>query len=196
MTGIKKTEDLLRFSREGIPVIGLAGWSGSGKTCLLEKVIPLLKEAGLTLILVKHDVHGLKFQTGEDGLLSDREGTDSFRFTRAGADHVLLLGPGSRWEDVELPPSAAGAGLILVEGFKRAPLVQIGFCRGETGKGFTGPLSRFEALVTDLSREELEELPGWPVFRERYRPVFHPDNIFAIADFIKKLAMRGEQKEQ
>ena len=55
--------------------------------------------------------------------------------------------------------------------------------------------SRSYSVLLQL-REELEELPGWPVFRERYRPVFHPDNIFAIADFIKKLAMRGEQKEQ
>lgn len=40
--------------------------------------------------------------------------------------------------------------LILVEGYKNAPLPQIGVARSANGKGFTADTGRFIALVTDL----------------------------------------------
>ena len=60
----------------GTPVIGFAAFSGTGKTTLIEKLIPALVSRGLKVAVVKHDAHGLKF---------DHEGKDSARFSDAGA---------------------------------------------------------------------------------------------------------------
>ncbi|HXT51259.1 MAG TPA: molybdopterin-guanine dinucleotide biosynthesis protein MobB, partial [Thermoanaerobaculia bacterium] len=58
-------------------VVGVAGWSGSGKTTLLERVVPALVADGLSVVVVKHDAHGLAL---------DVAGKDSDRLFRAGAE--------------------------------------------------------------------------------------------------------------
>ena len=63
---------------------GICGWSGSGKTTLLVELVRHFTARKLKVAVIKHDVHGLD---------ADREGKDSDRFFRAGAD-VVLLGPG------------------------------------------------------------------------------------------------------
>ena len=67
-----------------IPVIGMAAYSGTGKTTLLTKVVALCKERGIRVAVIKHDVHGLDF---------DREGKDSWLYTQAGADQIIMAGP-------------------------------------------------------------------------------------------------------
>jgi molybdopterin-guanine dinucleotide biosynthesis protein MobB len=63
---------------------GICGWSGSGKTTLLVELVRHFTARKLKVAVIKHDVHGLD---------ADREGKDSDRFFRAGAD-VVLTGPG------------------------------------------------------------------------------------------------------
>ncbi len=157
---------------DGIPVICFAGWSGSGKTTLLEKLIPALSAAGYRTAAVKHDAHGLSF---------DGEGKDSRRLYEAGAACSVVSGPGETAlflrgeagleQTLTLLPEAD---LVLVEGYKDCGYTQFGLCRGETGKGFTAPLSRFAALITDTS------VPDAPA------PVFHPDDIEGIVTFMVK----------
>ena len=62
-------------------VIGIEGFSGSGKTTLTEKLIPYFKSKGYMIAVIKHDAHGFDM---------DREGKDTFRFTAAGADLVMI----------------------------------------------------------------------------------------------------------
>lgn len=64
-----------------IPVIAFSAWSGTGKTTIIEQLIPLLKQAGLRVAAVKHDAHDFEI---------DREGKDSWRFTNAGADVTVI----------------------------------------------------------------------------------------------------------
>lgn len=65
-----------------IPVYSVVGYSGSGKTTFLEKLIPELKRYGLRVAVVKHDAHEFEI---------DREGKDSYRLTKAGADVTGLV---------------------------------------------------------------------------------------------------------
>lgn len=153
-----------------IPVLGFAAYSGTGKTTLLEKLIPALTSKGLMIAVVKHDAHGLKF---------DHEGKDSSRFSKAGAAYSIVSGPDQAAVFVSRPLQpeeafafAPGADLILVEGYKQGNFSQIGISRAATGKGFTAPLSRFVAVVTD------EETGDCNI------PVFGFDDIEKIADFI------------
>ncbi len=60
-----------------IPVYSVVAWSGTGKTTILEQLIPVLKDHGLRVAVVKHDAHD--FQV-------DEPGKDSYRMTQAGAD--------------------------------------------------------------------------------------------------------------
>lgn len=156
----------------GIPMLAFAAYSGTGKTTLVEKVVRRLTEKGLRLAVVKHDVHGLDL---------DREGKDSWRYAQAGAEMVLVSSPEktavihqralsfqqvlSQIEDVDL---------IIVEGYKRESVTQIGLCRMATGKGFTDTLDRYIAVVTDCG-----DLPA-----ELTR--FGFDDIEPITEFIMK----------
>ena len=106
------------------PAFGICGFSGSGKTTVIEKVIDILTQRGLKVGVVKHDVHGLNI---------DREGKDTDRFFKAGAD-VIIRGPeqcffrAHRRGDMPLPDLLRLIGpyydLVLVEGHKATPLEQ------------------------------------------------------------------------
>lgn len=124
----------------GFAVLGFAGWSGSGKTTLLEKLIPCLVARGLCVAAVKHDVHGLA---------SDDTGKDSARLRAAGASPVLLSGPKDDGLAAQLERIGDGVDLVLVEGFKNAPITRIGISRRANGKGLAAPPETYIALVTD-----------------------------------------------
>jgi len=64
-----------------IPVVSIVGKSNSGKTTLLEKLIPELKRRGYRVATVKHDTHGFEI---------DRPGKDTWRLAQAGADAVVI----------------------------------------------------------------------------------------------------------
>ena len=66
---------------------GIAGYSGMGKTTLLERLIPELTGRGLKVSLIKHSHKNIEI---------DRPGKDSFRLREAGCSEVLLLG-NERW---------------------------------------------------------------------------------------------------
>ena len=65
------------------PLLGFAAYSGTGKTTLLEKLIPLLVAQGLKIALVKHSHHDIEMDT---------PGKDSYRLRKAGASQVVLAG--------------------------------------------------------------------------------------------------------
>ena len=108
-------------------MIGFAGWSGSGKTSLIEKVVAVLSGRGLDVSLIKHAHHTFDI---------DHEGKDSWRHRNAGCREVLVSSA-RRWSlmhelrgDLELPleellQKLSPCDLVLVEGFKRATIPKI-----------------------------------------------------------------------
>jgi molybdopterin-guanine dinucleotide biosynthesis protein B len=117
-------------------VFGFAGWSGSGKTVLIERIIPLLTRRGLTVSLIKHAHH--KFDV-------DVPGKDSYRHRRAGCTEVLLSSS-VRWAHMhelrgepeqtlqQLIDRISPCDLLLVEGFKREVIPKIEIFRRENAK--------------------------------------------------------------
>jgi len=117
-------------------VIGFAGWSGSGKTSLIEQVIALLSARGLAVSLIKHAHHSFDI---------DHAGKDSWRHRHAGCREVLISS-GRRWSLMhelrgapEMPLEAllsklSDCDLVLVEGFKRAAIPKIEIYRPQLGK--------------------------------------------------------------
>lgn len=105
-----------------IPVLGFAAASGTGKTTLLTQLIPVLKQSGLRIGLIKHSHHDFEI---------DRPGKDSFRLREAGASPVMLVSRYRRAMITEFIPEKeprldeqlkqfdpSELDLILVEGFK------------------------------------------------------------------------------
>jgi molybdopterin-guanine dinucleotide biosynthesis protein B len=129
----------------------VAAASNSGKTTLIEKIIPLLKARGLRVAVVKHAHAGFEM---------DRPGKDSWRFREAGADAVLIIGPDAlaltktlqAEPIVELELLARDADIVIQEGFKKTAQNKIEvFRRGISGEQplcMTDP--SFLALVSDV----------------------------------------------
>lgn len=114
------------------PIVSIVGKSNSGKTTLIEKLIPELMKRGYKVATIKHNVHGFDI---------DHEGKDSWRHKKAGAqttviasaDRVALI------EDLDHDHSLdeirdkyiKGADIILSEGFKGNPFPKIEIFRSE-----------------------------------------------------------------
>lgn len=133
-------------------LLGIAGYSGSGKTTLLEKVIPLLKQHGLRISVIKHAHHDFDI---------DRPGKDSFRHREAGANEVMIAS-GHRWALMhelrqETEPSyeelcvrLSPCDLVLIEGYKFSPIPKLEVHRKETGHPLLHPKDPYIiAVVTD-----------------------------------------------
>ena len=161
---------------EQIPVVAFAAWSGTGKTTLIEKLIVKLKGEGLRIAVIKHDAHDFEI---------DREGKDSWRFSKAGAD-MTLISSATKVAIVEQRPRTFrenlsmihDVDLILVEGYKQEDIPRIGICRKSTGKGLPAPAEEFIAVVADdtdaaentnIPVFDLEDTDGVAMFiRERF----------------------------
>jgi molybdopterin-guanine dinucleotide biosynthesis adapter protein len=137
-------------------IFGFAGWSGSGKTTLLEKLIPRFTGAGLRVSLIKHAHHTFDV---------DQPGKDSYRHRHAGAGEILITSS-RRWvlmhelrgaheasfEDQVKRMSACD--LLLVEGFKFAPIPKLEVWRAETGEGMLHPNDpHIVAVASDVKIE-------------------------------------------
>lgn len=69
--------------KKKVPVIGVVGWSKSGKTTFLEMLINAAKKRGLKVAAIKHTHHAI-----------DEKGKDTQRLREAGADPVILVSKG------------------------------------------------------------------------------------------------------
>lgn len=141
-------------------ILLVVGKSDSGKTTLVEKLIRELKLRGYAVGSVKHTHERFEF---------DKEGKDSWRHKKAGADATLVVAE-SRVALVRDDPRSSvekirdylqGMDLVIAEGFKGLPLPKIEVFR--TASPHKSPLCledpRLEAFVTDS-----EYRPGVPVF--------------------------------
>lgn len=120
---------------------GFAGWSGSGKTTLIEKLLPLFRERGLRVSLIKHAHHTFDV---------DHPGKDSYRHRQAGAAEVLVTSS-RRWVLMhelrgahepsfeEQVKHMSPCDLLIVEGFKHAPIPKLEIWRAVTGEAMLHP---------------------------------------------------------
>ncbi|WP_366556607.1 molybdopterin-guanine dinucleotide biosynthesis protein B [Aquibaculum sediminis] len=162
-------------------VIGLAGWSGAGKTTLVCKLIPALRRRGVSISTIKHAHHAFDV---------DKPGKDSYEHRAAGATEVLVSS-GKRWalmhelrEEAEptveeLLGRLSPVDLAIIEGFKREGHDKLEVWRRSIDKPLlAGEDPRVVAICSDGPVPEAAELPGGP------RPVLDLNDVDAIADFI------------
>jgi len=147
VSNLNTRDDLMRAIAGTPPLLLCMGWSGSGKTTFLEKLLPALNAGGLRVAVVKHDAHGFSM---------DEPGKDTYRLAEAGAVCTAISGPNG-WailsqEQIELEALAQKlppVDLVLAEGFKYAPYPKIEVHRRATGKPFITHDATLLAAVTD-----------------------------------------------
>jgi molybdopterin-guanine dinucleotide biosynthesis protein B len=158
-----------------IPIISIVGKSDSGKTTLIEKLVPELTRRGHRVATVKHDVHGFEV---------DREGKDSWRHKKAGAHTVVISSPEkvALIRDVERDLSLAeirdkliqDVDLILSEGYKRDAQPKIEIFRKEKHQELL--CAKEDTLIAIVSDQtfnvgvpcfDLEDMKGLSTFIEK-----------------------------
>jgi len=156
------------------PVVSIVGKTGSGKTQLIEKLIPEFKRRGYRVATVKHSPAGMEV---------DKPGKDSWRFAEAGSDAVVVSSPDKlaciktvdHDSSIEEIWHLIGNDfdLVLLEGFKKGKAPKIEVHRKETGGNLVCPVELLSAIVTD---EVLDSnVPQFPL-----------SDTQAVADFIEK----------
>jgi molybdopterin-guanine dinucleotide biosynthesis protein MobB len=149
-------------------VVSVVARSGTGKTTLLENLLPALKGLGLRVGVLKHHAHATPF---------DVPGKDTYRLAEAGADVVVgacavqtaIFIPGNAAADLPgvINRHLGGVDLVLTEGYKRGPYPKIEVHRREralqdpNGPALLCAPAELLAVVTD---ERLALPPEVPQF--------------------------------
>jgi len=168
-----------------IPIISIVGKSSSGKTTLIEKLVPELTRRGYRVATVKHDMHGFEV---------DREGKDSWRHKQAGAHTVVISSPQKvalirdvekdltldeirgRWiQDVDL---------ILSEGYKRDVQPKIEVFRKEKHKKLL--CAKKDNLIAIASNQKLRVGV----------PCFDLEDMKGLSNFIEKEFLKSKKEKE
>lgn len=160
------------------PILGFAAFSGTGKTSLLTQLIPILKQHGIRLGVIKHSHHDFEI---------DQPGKDSFKLRAAGATSVMLVSPHRRAVITEFNPPQANRlsdqltafpsdnlDLILVEGFRDEAIAKIELHRPSLGKPLLYPN---DPHIIAIASDQLINTPA-------NLPCLDLNQPQAIADFI------------
>ena len=157
-----------------IPVLSIVGSSGTGKTTLMEKLIPEFKSRGFKVGTIKHHIHGFEM---------DKPGKDSWRHKQAGADVSMISSPdqiGIVMDVVydhkpdELLQFFNNVDIILTEGYKTGDNFKIEIIRPDKKDLPVKPLctgdERLLAVIsdfnidTDVPKFSTEDIEGLAVF--------------------------------
>lgn len=167
-----------------LKVVGFAGYSGAGKTTLVERMIPVFKQQGDRVSVVKHAHHRFDI---------DHPGKDTYRHREAGAFEVVVasdrrLALIREFEQsieltvhdliAELDP---GVDWVLVEGFKHADLPKIEVWRQAQAGDATRPLRYVDdSCVVGIATDVPQALP-----RPTSLPVFDVNDAGAVVRWLR-----------
>jgi len=136
------------------PIVSIVGRSNSGKTTLLERLIPELRGRGYRVGTIKHHAH--------PGFEVDKPGKDTWRHAQAGAEAVALVAPGKMFllrrteGELDLAAVAAMMGevdIVLTEGYRWADTPKVEVVRAARSREPLCAPEEMVALVTDLPLE-------------------------------------------
>lgn len=175
-------------------ILAVSGVKNSGKTTLLTRLLPILKEKGLKVAVIKHDGHEFE---------ADVPGTDSYRHMQAGAYGTAVFSESkymvvkqqtliSVEKLIEMFPEAD---IIFLEGFKHSEFPKLEVIRKENRLNMQNGVNICESvctgyhllgIVTDLKKEEIRGV-------KEEIPFFDINAIDAVADFIRsRMALQVE----
>lgn len=168
--------------RPSLPLLGFAAYSGTGKTTLLEALIPKLTNAGLRLGVLKHAHHDFDV---------DIPGKDSYRLRKAGASQMLIASRNRHVMMTETPDAEAEFNyllsrfdcekldIILVEGCKNIAFPKVELHRNELNKPWLYPndkniiaIAADEVVESELPQLNINDLDAIAQFVVDYAKCF------------------------
>jgi len=168
-----------------IPIISIVGKSDSGKTTLIEKLVPELTRKGYRVATVKHDVHGFEV---------DQEGKDSWRHKQAGAHTVIISSPQkiALIRDVEKDSTldeirrrwVQDVDLLLSEGYKKDVQPKIEVFRKEKHKKLL--CTKKDHLIAIVSNRKFNVGV----------PCFHLEDMKGLSNFIEKEFLKSKKEKE
>ncbi len=170
--------------KEKTPIISIVGRSNSGKTTLAVKLVRELKQRGYRVATIKHSHHALELDT---------EGKDSWLYSKAGADTVIVVSPTTmgviRQTPQEMPLSKilgayiADMDVVIVEGYKTEAIPKMEVFRTEVSDELVCKGDKNLLAVIGDKKPEIDV------------PFFHiQDNVSAIIDFLVVFIDSSTQK--
>lgn len=172
-------------------VLGIAGYSGAGKTALIERLIPALQARGQRVSVVKHAHHRFDI---------DHVGKDTYRHREAGAFEVVIasdqrLALIREFEQTteltvhqmigELSP---GVDWVLVEGFRECDLLKL-----EVWRHLSAKPARYmdDDFIVAVATDSPEALP-----QATLRPVLNLNDAEAVADWLQASGDRFDYRPE
>ena len=168
------------------PVLGFVAFSGTGKTTLLTRLIPILKQRGIRVGMIKHAHHRFDI---------DIPGKDSYELRKAGAQQMLVASQ-TRWalisetpenkddprlEDLLKQLDHSRLDLVLVEGFKHVAFPKIELHR---------PALAQPLLFID-DADIIAVASDAPLTRDTPLPVLDLNSPAAIAEFVIQFMLQS-----
>lgn len=158
------------------PILSIVSKKGSGKTTLIEKLIPELEKRGYRVGTIKHDTHGFEI---------DREGKDTWRHKQAGARTVVISSPWkiSVIKDVDREMDLDqiveiyfnDLDVVITEGYKWARKSQVEVFRSAAHECPLYAKEEPHPLLAVMSDVDID----------LGVPRFHIDDIQGLADFLE-----------
>jgi molybdopterin-guanine dinucleotide biosynthesis protein B len=162
------------MAKESIPYFSIVGRSNTGKTTVIERLIPILVGKGLKVAVIKHHPHDFEI---------DIPGKDTYRYKQAGATMSILASPGkvAVVEDTETELTLEeiitryihDVNLLIVEGFKREEIPKIEVFQRKEGADMP-VCAEDKNLIAVITDESIDTL----------LPVFSRDDVGGVAEFI------------
>ena len=162
------------MAKESIPYFSFVGRSNTGKTTVIERLIPILVGKGLKVAVIKHHPHDFEI---------DIPGKDTYRYKQAGATMSILASPGkvAVVEDTETELTLEeiitryihDVDLLIVEGFKREEIPKIEVFQRKEGADMP-VCAEDKNLIAVITDESIDTL----------LPVFSRDDVGGVAEFI------------
>jgi molybdopterin-guanine dinucleotide biosynthesis protein B len=162
------------MAKESIPYFSFVGRSNTGKTTVIERLIPILVGKGLKVAVIKHHPHDFEI---------DIPGKDTYRYKQAGATMSILASPGKvavvedtgtelTLEEI-ITRYIHDVDLLIVEGFKREEIPKIEVFQRKEGADMP-VCAEDKNLIAVITDESIDTL----------LPVFSRDDVGGVAEFI------------
>lgn len=161
-------------------MLAISGLKNSGKTSLIEMLLPLLNAEGIKTAVIKHDGHSFE---------PDTPGTDSYRFFTAGACASVIfdaekycISRRGAFNVTKLAEMMPEADLVILEGFKNTDIPKIELVRSDV---YPFPICDPATCIAYVSDMPLAV----------NKPVFHPEAIYEILlyilDYLNQVQVEG-----
>ena len=161
-------------------IIGISGWSGSGKTQLIEKLIKFfIHEYNLKVCALKHAHSSFEI---------DHKGKDSYKFFEAGANKVIISSS-KKWVMINkvkkkeptleelLINIEKNIDIVLVEGWKFSKIKKIEVYRHEIKKPLLSNTNQSFIAIASTSKK---------INIDKKIPILNLNDTSEIGDFIIK----------